>query len=316
MVDHSRTTLVALCGKLAVSLEAATSAVVRLDETVGRQGRVGEGYRTRLDFQEACALRSIAGELVPVEDLVLVDSGTPIRLSTIELTRARVILQARRHAGAKPPAWTWSAEALFEDRIDVPRDELLRALGDVEWDEDERVDQWLTTIDALPALPVMMKAAVAWDTWLQLEPLHGGAWRAALMAASKLREGGLTTNHLFALGVGARRSRLRYDNRQPIERRLATFLDWTTTGAEAGRQDLKRLSLADQVMRQVAKHKHVDSRLPAFIDLVLSRPVISAELACRELKLSPTGFRRLRESLGTTLREMSGRRRFQVWGVL
>ena len=305
-----------LCGQLAVSLEAAATAVVRLDEMVGRQGRVGEGYRARLDFQEACALRAIAGELVPVEDLVLIDSGTPIRLSTIELTRARAILQARRQAAANPPAWAWSDKALFEDRIDVARDELLKVLGDIEWNEDERVDQWRATVGGLPALPVMMKAAVAWDAWLQLEPMHGGHWRAALMAGSILREGNLAANHLFALGVGARRSRLRHDDRQPLDRRLATFFEWVTTAADAGRQELKRLNLADQVMRQVAKHKHVDSRLPAFIDLVLSRPVISAELACRELQLSATGFRRLRESLGTTLREMSGRRRFQVWGVL
>lgn len=315
-MEYPRAQLITLCGQIAVSLEAAATAVVRLDEMVGRQGRVGEGYRARLDFQEACALRAVAGELVPVEDLVLIDAGAPIRLTTIELTRARAILQARRQAAANPPAWAWSDKALFEDRIDVPRDDLLKVLGDIEWNEDERVDQWRATVEGLLPLPVMMKAAVAWDAWLQLEPLHGGWWRAALMAGSILREGGLAANHLFALGLGARRSRLRYDERQPLDRRLATFLDWVTTAAEAGRQDLKRLSLADQVMRQVAKHKHVDSRLPAFIDLVLSRPVISAELACKELKLSPTGFRRLRESLGTTLREMSGRRRFQVWGVL
>lgn len=315
-MEYSQAQLSTLSGQLAVSLESATASVVRLDEMVGRQSRLGEGYRARIDFQEACALRAVAGELVPVEDLVLIDAGAPIRLSTIELTRARVILQARRQAAAKPSAWAWSDEALFEDRIDVPRDELLKALGDVEWDEDGRADQWRTTVEGLPALPVMMKAAVAWDAWLQIEPLHGGGWRAALMAGSILREGGLAANHLFALGIGARRSRLRYDDRQPLDRRLSVFLDWVTTAAEAGRQELKRLSLADQVMRQVARHKHVDSRLPAFIDLVLSRPVVSAELACRELKLSPTGFRRLRESLGTTLREMSGRRRFQVWGVL
>jgi hypothetical protein len=56
--------------------------------------------------------------------------------------------------------------------------------------------------------------------------------------------------------------------------------------------------------------------LPALIDLVLSRPLISAELAQRELKLTSTGFRRLRAQLGTSVKELSGRGRYQVWGIL
>ena len=62
---------------------------------------------------------------------MLIDAGSPIRLSTIELTRARIVLQARRSAAAHPPAWAWSDDAMFNDRINVPRDELLQALGDV-----------------------------------------------------------------------------------------------------------------------------------------------------------------------------------------
>jgi hypothetical protein len=137
-MEYSHASLRPLVAALGQQLERAASAVVRLDEQILRLGRVGEGYRTRTDFQEACALRAIAGELVPIDDLVLVDAGTPIRLSTIELTRARIILQARRAAAAHPPAWAWSDAALFDDRINVPRDELLKALGDAEWDEDER----------------------------------------------------------------------------------------------------------------------------------------------------------------------------------
>jgi predicted RNase H-like HicB family nuclease len=92
-------------------------------------------YRSRVQFQEACALRALAGELVPIEDLVLVDAGASVRLSTIELTRARNILGAQRAAAAKPAAWASSDEALFDDRLDVERDELLYQLGEEEWDE-------------------------------------------------------------------------------------------------------------------------------------------------------------------------------------
>lgn len=292
-------------------------AAVRLDEQVARLGRVGDGYRARSDFQEACALRAIAGELVPIDDLVLVDAGSPIRLPTIELTRSRIVLQARRSAGAHPPAWTWSDDALFDDRLtNVTRDELLKALGDVEWDEDERTDQWREILAGLPPAPVMLKAAVAWDAWLQVEPLHGGAWRSALMAAAVMRAGGLTLHHQFALGIGARKSRYRYDGRTPLEQRVAGFLEWVTIGATLGQDELKRLSLAHQVLGQVARSKHVDSRLPALIDMVISRPLISAEIAQRELKLTSTGFRRLLKQLGTSVKELTGRRRYQVWGIL
>lgn len=141
--DYSKLALQRIISTLALELERAATEVARLDEQVGRLGRIGEGYRARSDFQEACALRAIAGELVPIDDLVLVDAGSPIRLPTIELTRARIVLQARRSAAANAPAWGSSDAALFDDRLtNVTRDELLKALGDVEWDEDERADQW------------------------------------------------------------------------------------------------------------------------------------------------------------------------------
>lgn len=78
-MEYSHASLRPLVAALGQQLERSASAVVRLDEQILRLGRVGEGYRTRTDFQEACALRAIAGELVPIDDLVLVDAGTPRR---------------------------------------------------------------------------------------------------------------------------------------------------------------------------------------------------------------------------------------------
>jgi hypothetical protein len=57
------------------------------------------------------------------------------------------------------------------------------------------------------------------------------------------------------------------------------------------------------------------------------RPSLSRYLDCtwrlsperadaRELKLTSTGFRRLRAQLGTSVKELSGRGRYQVWGIL
>ncbi len=258
----------------------------------------------------------LAGELVRIEDLALADAGASVRLSTIELTRARHILAARRAAAAKPAAWASSDDALFDGRLDVERDELLYELGEEDWDEEERVDQWRAVMDGLKNLPVMLQAAIAWDAWLRIEPMHGNAWRSTLLAASILRAGGLCQHHLMAIGIGGRRSRYRDDGRLPFEQRALGFLDWVQLAAEAGQKELQRLALAEKVLRQVARHNHVDSRLPALIDLVLSRPLINSEIAMRELKITDTGFRRMRKALGTTVKELSGRRRYQVWGVL
>jgi hypothetical protein len=97
-----------LSSALAAQLEAATAAAVRLDEQVGQAGVIGEGYRSRVDFQEGGAVRALEGELVPLEDLVLSDAGAPVRLPTIALSRASVVLRVRRSAAAKPSAWAWS----------------------------------------------------------------------------------------------------------------------------------------------------------------------------------------------------------------
>jgi hypothetical protein len=264
---------------LAASLETATAAVVRLDERIARLGRVGEGYCARAEFQEACALRALAGDLIRLEDLALAVAGALVRLSTIELIRARNILAARRAAAGKPATWAASDEALFDDRLDVERDELLYQLGEEDWDEGERVDQWRAVVDGLKNLPTMLNPAIAWDAWLRIEPLHGNAWRSTLLAASLLRAGGLTQHHLLAIGIGGRRSRYRDDGRLPFEQRILGFLDWVRLAAETGQKELQRLSLAEKVLRQVARHDHADSRLPALIDLVLTRPLISSEIA-------------------------------------
>src|SRR5687767_7762786 len=60
LMEYSHASLRPLAAALGQQLESSASAVVRLDEQILRLGRVGEGYRTRTDFQEACALRAIA----------------------------------------------------------------------------------------------------------------------------------------------------------------------------------------------------------------------------------------------------------------
>jgi hypothetical protein len=92
-----------------------TTTLTPLDEQILRLGRVGEGHRTRTDFQGACALRAIAGELVPIDDLVLVDAGswrTERLLRTVKLLVAEHLTEPSHLGGApRKPANRRAREA-------------------------------------------------------------------------------------------------------------------------------------------------------------------------------------------------------------
>ena len=68
-------------------LMAADDAISRLDERA-RLSPLREGWMTRLLLREACASRLAAGELVHLEDLVLLDGGT--LTATMKIGRAHV----------------------------------------------------------------------------------------------------------------------------------------------------------------------------------------------------------------------------------
>lgn len=56
------------------------------------------------------------------------------------------------------------------------------------------------------------------------------------------------------------------------------------------------------------------SRLPALVDYVLTRPVVSAGMIAEELRTTPRAAQDLVAELG--LREATGRGRYRAWGVL
>jgi hypothetical protein len=62
------------------------------------------------------------------------------------------------------------------------------------------------------------------------------------------------------------------------------------------------------------RHRRSSSSLPALIDLVLARPVVSTGLIARELKITQRAVLNLISELG--IREMTGRGRYRAWGIL
>lgn len=109
----SQTTLRELISDLARPVEAATLALVRLDERLARSEPVlADGARARGHLFEAQALAHLSGELVSLEDLVLHDAGMDVRAPSTGVVRAARILSERRSLARRAPEAVLAAEAL------------------------------------------------------------------------------------------------------------------------------------------------------------------------------------------------------------
>jgi hypothetical protein len=75
------------------------------------------------------------------------------------------------------------------------------------------------------------------------------------------------------------------------------------------------LTLADEMLRLKLKGRRSNSRLPALVDLLLSRPLVSVPMAAKALRCSPQAVEAMFEQLGSIPRELSGRKRYRVWSI-
>lgn len=190
----------------------------------------------------------------------------------------------------------------------------LGLVHDDEWDETERLRDWRAVIADADRLPPTLGAAVLHDAWERLEPLRRQHWLGGLLTASYLRMRGKVTSHLFCLNVGLKS--VRFERRRAPDRltRLTAFLEAIAEAADTGLKELDRLTLARTHMERRLKDRRSNSSLPATIDLVLSRPIVSAGMIARHVGITPRGALNLVADLG--IREMTGRGRYRGWGVL
>lgn len=204
------------------------------------------------------------------------------------------------------------AEQKKQEPDELSLGELL--IRDPDWDEGERIGEWLALVKEVDPLPATLAASVLWDAWEHLEPLQRQHWLGQVLVSDFLRSRGKVRSHLLAFAVGLRDIPREHRRARDRTTRLVAFLDAMKAAASAGMKDIDRLTLAKRQLERRAVGKRSTSSLPIAIDLLLSRPIVSAHMVAKAARITPRGALNLVGDLG--VREVTGRGRYRAWGIL
>ncbi len=186
---------------------------------------------------------------------------------------------------------------------------------DLDWDEDARLDEWRAVLRQGENLPAVLQAIVALDAWNELSVLQHAPWLGRLLAASIVRQAGITTGaHLAAINLGLKTIPVDRRRHRHRETRLLAIAHGLVAAAEIGLREHDRLALARKMMERKLDGRRTSSKLPELLELVMAKPLVSAGMVGKTLDVTPQAARRIVLELG--LREMTGRGRFRAWGVL
>jgi hypothetical protein len=184
---------------------------------------------------------------------------------------------------------------------------------DSDWDEDARLDDWRAVVEQTRTLPPTLAAAIAAEAWEAIAPLQHTPWLGRLLAAALLRERGKTRWQLPCLHDGLKA--IPRERRRPRDAaaRLAVQLEAITAAAATGLKDHDRWLNQRTLLARKLDGRRATSKLPALLDYVLTRPVVSAGMIADELGITPRAAQNLVAELG--LREATGRGRYRAWGI-
>jgi len=184
-----------------------------------------------------------------------------------------------------------------------------------DWHEGARLEEWRAVLGDIEGLPPVLQAVLALDAWDTLGVLQHGSWLGRLLAAAILRQAGLTTSgHLTAFNLGLKSIPVDRRRHRDRDARLSAMLHAFGAAAELGLKEHDRLRLAHTMMERKLAGRRASSNLPGLIELVLSRPMVSAGMVAKALDITPQAALRIIGELG--LREMTGRGRFRAWGII